>query len=205
MASTVSIPHLAELPAERFFRSSIFLLILTSAVTLVATGKLDLVSSVLCVAGLLYKGHRWWNHRPAELSARTATWLVTGYLAFFPIDIFVFSRILTANSPNPGLYAALIAAVHFLLYIMLVRLYSATTDRDAFFLSMLSFAAVLASAVLTVDTTFLVLFFVYLLFAVAAFSSLELRRGATDAVSAQIVNPREREKRMARALSVAVF
>ena len=205
MASTVSTPHVVELPAERFFRASIFLLILTSVVTLVATGKLDLLSSILSVAGLLYKGHRWWNHSPAELSARSATWLVTGYLAFFPIDIFVFSRILTANSPNPGLYAALIAAVHFLLFIMLVRLYSATTDRDAFFLCMLSFAAVLASAVLTVDTTFLVLFFVYLLFAVAAFSSLELRRGATGAVSAQIINPREREKRMARALSVAVF
>ncbi|MBS1841799.1 MAG: DUF3488 domain-containing protein [Acidobacteria bacterium] len=205
MASTASAPNVIELPAERFFRASIFLLILTSVVTLIATGKLDLVSSILAVGGLLYKGHRWWNHSPAELSGRTATWMVTGYLAFFPIDIFVFSRILTANSPNPGLYAALIAAVHFLLYIMLVRLYSATTDRDAFFLSMLSFAAVLASAVLTVDTTFLVLFFLYLLFAVAAFSSLELRRGATDAVSAQIINPREREKRVSRALGVAVF
>ncbi len=204
MASTVSTP-VVELPAERFFRASVFLLILTSVVCLVATGKLDLVSSVLSIAGLLYKGHRWWNHRPAELSTRTATWLVTGYLAFFPLDIFFFSRILTANSPNPGLYAALMAAVHFLLYIMLVRLYSATTDRDSLFLCMLSFAAVLASAVLTVDTTFLVLFFIYLLFAVAAFSSLELRRGATDAVSAQIINPREREKRTARALTIAVF
>src|SRR5579871_3025318 len=204
MASTVSTP-VVELPAERFFRASVFLLILTSVVCLVATGKLDLVSSVLSIAGLLYKGHRWWNHRPVELSTRTATWLVTGYLAFFPLDIFFFSRILTANSPNPGLYAALMAAVHFLLYIMLVRLYSATTDRDSLFLCMLSFAAVLASAVLTVDTTFLVLFFIYLLFAVAAFSSLELRRGATDAVSAQIVNPREREKRTARALTIAVL
>ncbi len=42
---------------------------------------------------------------------------------------------------------------------MLVRLYSATTDRDALFLTMLSFAAILASAVLTIDTTFLGLFF----------------------------------------------
>src|SRR5215831_3270910 len=204
MAGSISTP-VVELPAERFFRASVFLLILTSVVCLVATGKLDLVSTILSVAGLLYKGHRWWNHSPTELSAQIATWLVTGYLAFFPLDIFVFSRILTANSPNPGLYAAFIAAVHFLLYIMLVRLYSATTDRDSLFLCMLSFAAVLASAVLTVDTTFLALFFVYLLFAVAAFSSLELRRGATGAVSAQIINPHEREKRTARALTVAVF
>jgi protein-glutamine gamma-glutamyltransferase len=205
MASSPNTPVLAELPAERFFRASIFLLILTGVVCVVATGKLDLISSVLVVAGLLYKGHRWWNHRAPELSSRAATWLVTGYLAFFPIDIFVFSRMFTANSPNPALYGALIAAVHFLLFITLVRLYSASTDRDALFLSMLSFAAVLASAVLTVDTTFLALFFVYLLFAVAAFASLELRRGAADALPAQISNPRERERRLARALSTAVF
>jgi hypothetical protein len=205
MATTVPNPIPAELPAEKFFRTSIFFLILTGAVCVVATNKLDLLSSVLIVAGLLYKGHRWWNHRPPELSARAATWLVTGYLAFFPVDIFVFSRMFTANSPNPPLYAALIATVHFLLFITLVRLYSASTDRDALFLSMLSFAAVLASAVLTVDTTFLVLFFVYMLFAVAAFTSMELRRGAADALPAQIANPRERERRLARALGVAVF
>jgi len=195
----------SELPAERFFRASIFLLVLTGAVCVISTGKLDLFSSILAVAGLLYKGHRWWNYRPTELSARAATWLVTGYLAFFPVDIFVLSQMYAAGSPNPALYGGLIASVHFLLFITLVRLYSASTDRDALFLSMLSFAAVLASAVLTVDTTFLALFFVYLLFAVATFASLELRRGAAEALAAHIPDPRERERRLARALGLAVF
>ena len=130
--------------------------------------------------------------------------MVTGYLGFFPIDIFAFSRIYSANSTNPVLYATLFAAIHFLFFITLVRLYSATSDRDAMFLAMLSFAAVLSSAVLTVDTTFLILFFVYMLFAVAVFATLELRRGVTDAVPAELPNPQERERRMARALSVAV-
>lgn len=205
MATTLPTPNPTELPAERFFRTSIFLLILTGVVCVVATNKLDILSSVLVLGGLLYKGYRWWHHRPPELSARAATWLVTGYLAFFPIDIFIFSRMLTANSANPALYAALIAAVHFLLYITLVRLYSASTERDALFLSMLSFAAVLASAVLTVDTTFLALFFVYMLLAVAAFASMELRRGAADALPAVIANPQERERRLARALGLTVF
>ena len=147
-------PNSSELPAERFFRASLFLLILTGTVCVISTGKLDPLSSVLAVAGLLYKGHRWWNHRPTELSARAANWLVTAYLAFFPVDIFVLSRIYAAGSPNPALFGGLIASVHFLLFITLVRLYSASTDRDSLFLSMLSFAAVLASAVLTLDTTF---------------------------------------------------
>ena len=204
---SAAIPSLnsSDLPAERFFRASLFLLILTGAVCVISTGKLDLLSSILAVAGLLYKGHRWWNHRPTELSARAANWLVTGYLAFFPVDILVLSRMYAAGSPNPALYGGLIAAIHFLFFITLVRLYSASTDRDALFLSMLSFAAVLASAVLTVDTTFLILFFVYLLFAVATFASLELRRGAAEALPTQLPNPREREKRLARALGAAVL
>ncbi len=205
MASAIPNPGSADLPAERFFRASLFLLLLTGAICVISTGKLELLSTILVVAGLLYKGHRWWHHHPPEISTRTATLLVTGYLAFFPVDIFVLSRMYAAGSPNPALYGGLIASIHFLFFITLVRLYSASTDRDALFLSMLSFAAVLASAVLTVDTTFLVLFFVYLLFAVGAFASMELRRGAADALPAQTPNPNERERRLARALGVAVL
>jgi len=204
MASPVANLASPELPAERFSRASIFLLLLTGVLCIVSTGKLDLLSTSLTLIGLLYKGHRWWNHRPPELSARIATLLVTGYLAFFPFDVFILSRMYAAGSPNPALYGGLIASVHFLLYITLVRLYSASTDRDSLFLSMLSFAAVLASAVLTVDTTFLILFLVYLMFAVATFASLELRRGAADALPAQIANPVERERRLTRALGIAV-
>src|SRR5215475_10862398 len=96
-----------ELPAERFSRASVFFLLLTGVLCIVSTGKLDLLSGGLALAGLLYKGHRWWNHRPAELSTRTATILVTGYLAFFPFDIFILSRMYAAGSPNPALYGGL--------------------------------------------------------------------------------------------------
>ena len=109
--------------------------------------------------------------------------LVVSYLAVFPLDIVFFSRAFVATSTNPSLYAALLGAVHFLLFVMLVRLYSATTDRDAFFLAMLAFAAILAAAILTVDTSFLVLFFVFLLFGVATFVGMEMRRGAKGAIA----------------------
>src|SRR5215470_5351592 len=193
------------LPAEGFFRASLFFLVLTSIICLVATGKLDAIWSVVAPAALLYKGHRLWHRRPPEISPRTATWLVIGYLFFFPIDVFVFARMATASSPNPPLYAALIAAVHFLLFVMLVRFYSAVTDRDALFLAMLSFAGILASAVLTVDTTFLVLFFAYLLFAAATFSGMELRRGANGAVMPPLAMQPDRERRLARALGLATL
>ena len=191
------------LPAERFFRASLFLLLLTSAATLISTGKLDLFTSLLVPVALLYKGFRWWRGKPEEFSSTTATWLVTGYLVFFPLDIFLFSRAFAATSSNPAMYAAVLGAVHFLLFIQIVRLYSATTDRDALFLAMLSFAGILASAILTVDTAFLVFFFVFLFFGVATFVGLEIRRGAKGALFASLEGRPEKSRRFNRALVLA--
>lgn len=205
MAASVTTARVPALPAERFLRTSLSLLILTSIVTLVSTGKLDFVTGFAAPLAALYKGYRWWRGRPAELSHRAATWCVIAYLAFFPVDALFLSRFSVGNSSNPPLFAALLAAVHFLIFVTLVRFYSASNDRDALFLSMLSFAGILASAVLTVDTIFLVLFFVFLLFGVSTFVGMELRHGAVGAVSPAPYVNRERDRRLNRALSLAAL
>src|SRR5258707_2577020 len=204
--ATASLPaKLPALPAERFFRASLFFLILTSVATLVSTGKLDLVTCGLAPLAMFYKGIRLWRGQPPELSHGTATWLVIAYIAFFPLDIFFFSRVIVANSTNPTLLAALLAAVHFLVFVMLVRLYSATTDRDALFLAMLAFAAMLASCILTVDTSFLILFFIFMLFGVAAFIGLEMRRSASGTLTPPSSKQPAEERRLSRALSLAAL
>jgi protein-glutamine gamma-glutamyltransferase len=206
MAASATIPaKLPALPAERFFRASLFFLILTSVATLVSTGKLDPLTCVIAPLALLYKGVRLWRAQPSELSHTKATWLVIGYLAFFPVDIFFVSRAFVANSTNPALLAALLAAVHFLVFVMLVRMYSATTDRDALFLAMLAFAAMLAASILTVDTSFLILFFIFMLFGVAAFIGLELRRAAIGTLTSSFGRQPAEERRLSRALSLAAL
>ena len=85
---------------------------------------------------------------------------------FFPADLWFFSRNLADGAPNPALYAALLSAVHLLLFATLVRLYSATTNRDYGFLAILAVTSMLASAILTVDTGFLVALGVFLALAV---------------------------------------
>ena len=205
MPSRTSLPVVPPLPAERFFRVSLFLLLFTAILTLIGTGKIDIFTSAVATVALLYHVRRWWYGHEPELKPRTATFLVLCYLLFFPIDMFFLSRSLAANSPNPPLYAALISSVHFLLFILLVRLYSARTDRDAHFLVMLAFAALLASAVLTVDTVFLFLFFFFLLFAIATYTGLELRRGAAGAALPTTSAQPESEKRLARALGYSAL
>jgi len=204
MASSVTTTA-QPLPAEQFFRAAVFFLVLTSTLTLVSTGKLDLVTTLVAPLAILYKGFRWWRGHPAELRQTTATRLVLGYLFLFPIDALFISRNLATGTSNSALYAVLLAAVHFLLFVTVLRLYSAATDRDSVFLAMLSFAAILASAVFTVDTNFFFLFVVYLLFGVATFLSLEIRRGAVGAAFPLLHAEPSRERKFYRAMSLAAL
>jgi transglutaminase-like putative cysteine protease len=205
MAASASVTGVPALPAERFFRTSLFLLMATAIATLVSTGKLDLITMIVAPSAVLYKGARWWRRCPAEIPQRIATRLVVAYLLIFPLDVFFLSRSFVSASSNPALYSALLGAVHFLLFVMLIRLYSATTDRDALFLTMLSFAAILASAVLTIDTTFLGLFFLFLLFGVATFVGLEIRRGSKGAIAPEVDSQPKQERRLDRALVLAAL
>lgn len=197
-------PTAPALPAERFFRASLSLLVLSSILTLASTQKLDLFTSLVAPLAALYKGYRWWHGRPAELSHRAATWCLVAYLGFFPVDALFLSRFFLAGSSSPPLFILLLAVVHFLIVAMLIRFYSATSDRDALFLTMLAFAAILATAILTADTLFLTLFFFFLLSGISTFIAMELRRGALGAVLPAPLR-RETERTLNRALSLAAL
>jgi hypothetical protein len=200
-----SSPLLTRPPAlgtalERYFETSLYLLLLVSVLTLVSTGKLDLVSILVPPLALLIKGYRWWRGRTPELSHRAATWLVVGYFAFFPVDMWWISRILAADAQNPALYSALLASIHLMLFAMVVRLFSARTTRDYLFLALLAFSAMLASAILTVDTVFLVFFLIFLALCVSTFIGLEMRRSAEGSATP----PAESSVPLARRLHTAL-
>jgi protein-glutamine gamma-glutamyltransferase len=168
---------------QRYFEVSLYLLVATGVVAVVSTGKLDWFSTVVPPVIVGYKGIRLWRGRGPELSQRAATWLVLSYFLVFPADLWFFSRNLAGSAPNATLYAALLAAVHLLLFATLVRLLSARTNRDYAFLAVLAVAGMLASAILTVETGFLVTLAVFLVLAVSTFVALEIRRSAAGAVS----------------------
>jgi transglutaminase-like putative cysteine protease len=191
------------LPAiQRYFELSLFLLTATGILSLIATNKLDLLTTVLAPAAVIYKGLRMWRGQPAELTARTATALVLAYFMFFPLDLWFFSSELAVNSPNPLLYSGLLAAIHLLIFATLVRLYSSRTTRDFIFLALLAFAAMLASAILTVDTSFLVALAIFLFLAVSSFVGLEIRRSSTGAVSPALEPGTTAARRLQRALGL---
>jgi len=191
------------LPAvQRYFEVSLYLLVSTGMLAVLSTGKLDLFSTIAAPAALIWKGLRIRRGRGPELSARVATWFVLAYFLFFPLDLWVLSRGMAENAPNPPLYAALLSTVHLLLFATLVRLYSARTNRDYTFLAVLAVASMLASAILTVETGFLIALAVFLVLSVSTFVALEIRRSATGAVSPPLEADSPMAQRLTRALGL---
>ncbi|MGA3293716.1 MAG: DUF3488 and transglutaminase-like domain-containing protein [Candidatus Acidiferrales bacterium] len=206
MASAAQ-PVAPRLPAlDRYFEISLFLLVSTGVLAIVTTGKLDPFSTFVPPAALAYKGLRTWRARGPEVSPRVATWLVLGYFLFFPFDLWVLSRDMAAGAPNPALYAALLSAIHLLLFATIVRLYSARTNRDRLFLAVLAVTSMLASAILTVETGFLIALAAFLLLSVSTFVALEIRRSAAGAVSPPFAAGSPMARQMTRALgTTSVF
>jgi protein-glutamine gamma-glutamyltransferase len=188
---------------QRYFEVSLFLLVSTGVLSIVSTGKLDWVSIFVPPLALACKAIRLWRGRGPELSQRAATCLVLAYFLVFPADLWFFSRSLAEGAPNPTLYAALLSAIHLLLFAILVRLFSARTNRDYGFLAVLAVAAMLASAILTVETGFLVSLAVFLVLAVSTFVALEIRRSASGAVSPPVEPGSPLAQQLHRALGLA--
>ncbi|HVN10410.1 MAG TPA: DUF3488 and transglutaminase-like domain-containing protein [Patescibacteria group bacterium] len=186
----------------RYSEVSLYLLLVNGVLSLVWTGKLDPISAVLAPAALAFKGWRYARGKPPEFSHRQVTWAVSIYIFFFPFDLLFISRAYVAGSPNMWLYAALHAAIHLMLFVMVMRLYSARTTRDLLFLSMMALAALLASAILTIDTAFLIFLALFLTLGVSTFMSLEMRRAAEGAVAPPLEAGTPASRRLGRALGV---
>jgi hypothetical protein len=184
-----------------YFEASLFLLLLTSVLTLVSTGKLDIITTIAAPVALVIKGFRKWRGCEPELTSRAATFCLLVYFVFAPLDYF-WARSRASDAPNPALYAALMTAVHLMLFAMVIRLYSARTRRDSLFLAMLSFAVMLSAAVLTVDTKFLIFFLVFLALGISTFIGLEVVRGADGAATTSLEPSDERGRKAARSLAL---
>jgi transglutaminase-like putative cysteine protease len=163
--------EIAPLPTavQRYFEVALYLLVLCGFVTLVSTGALDLPTILLVSAAIAFRGYLLATRRTLLIPESWTTTLTLAYVAFYLADYFVFS----------GLFVT--ATVHLVLFVMVVRLFSTKRDRDYYFLAVISFLMVLAAAVLTVNSTFLLAFAVFMLMAVVTCILMEMRRASAQA------------------------
>lgn len=164
-----------NISVQRYFEVSLLLMLGTGFLTLATTGKLDLIS-IFMMCGAL--GIKLWSYIRGvdySLGPKTVTRISIFYIFFYGLDFLIF-----AGGPSP-LDRMLAATVHLVLFTAVMKIFSARTYRDYGYLAAISFLMMLASAVLTVGTTFLVFFTLYVLFAISTFISYEIKRSVEAA------------------------
>ena len=165
----------ANISVQRYFEVSLLLMLATGFLTVATTGKLDVVSMVMMFGALGIKLWSYIRGTDYSLGPRTVTRISIFYIFFYGLDFLIF-----AAGPSP-IDRMLAATVHLVLFTAIMKVFSARTNRDYGYLATISFLMMLASAVLTVGTTFMVFFALYVLFAISTFISYEIKRGVEAA------------------------
>jgi hypothetical protein len=161
----------ANISVQRFFEVSLLLTLATGFLTVATTGKLDMISIVMMCGALTIKLWSYVRGADYSLGPKTVTRISIFYIFFYGLDFLIFS-------PGPSaIDRMLTATVHLVLFTAVMKIFSARTYRDYGYLATLSFLMMLASAVLTVGTTFLAFFTLYVVFAISTFISYEIKRG----------------------------
>ena len=170
--------HQSNISVQRYFEVSLLLTLATAFITVTMTGKLDFVSTVVVSIALGVKLWSYSREVDLSLSPRTVTRVSISYIFFYALDFLILS-------PGPSLLDRMLTAtVHLVLFTTVIKIFSARTYRDYGYLATLSFMMMLAGAILTVSTTYLVFFGLYVVLAISTFISYEIKRGMESATRA---------------------
>ncbi len=162
----VRAPNHTQMAVERFFQTSLYLLVLSGFMLLASTGRLDFLSMLVVSAALLIRGILLVRAREFTIPEQWTNYFTIAYVAFYALDYMMISR------------SFISATVHLTLFSMAVKLFGVYRERDNIYLALLAFGMVLSAAVLTVDSTFFFALAIFMLLATATFISMEMRRSA---------------------------
>lgn len=152
---------------EFYHELTVYLMAACGYGALFATGEMGLAPTIIATAGLAASVFL----APEEKTASSRLWnaLVVAALAWGLIEWFY----------TEGGFVK--AVVHFLAYVQIIRLLSRRADRDTFWVFVLSFLQVAASAILTISMSFFVFLLAYTLAATSALMVFTLKRESSSA------------------------
>jgi transglutaminase-like putative cysteine protease len=154
----------AAVSVERFFQSSLLGLVASGYLAVAGSGYLDAPTIVLAAGGLLLRLLAIYDLVRLDISPRASTLITIGYTGFYLLDYFLLSRDFLA------------ATVHLVFFLAVMKILTAKTNRDNLYTAVIAFLELLAAAILSINFNFFVFLTVYLLFAIAALTSGEIRR-----------------------------
>ena len=152
-----------RLDFDRYFVFSLYLLVSAGFAGLVVSGGIGLPAALLAGTAFVVKGIQLVRSDQSLLSERWTALAAIAYFAFFVADYFFLSR------------SFLPPVVHLVLFAVLIRLFTLRRERDYVTLAVLAFLMILAAAIFTVDSLFLLCFALFLLLAVVTFVLMEMR------------------------------
>src|SRR4051812_10412685 len=159
----------AAVSVERFFQFALLGLVGCGYLAVAGSGYLDSPTILLTAAGLLLRGLMISGVLDFEISERASTLNTIAYTGFYVLDYFVLSR------------DFLTATVHLVFFLAVMKILTAKTNRDHLYTAVIAFLELLAAAILSSNFNFFVFLALYLLFAMAALSSGEIRRSMNKA------------------------
>src|SRR6476646_6961688 len=154
----------ALVSVERFFQFSLLGLVASGYLAVAGSGYLDAPTVLLTAAGLLLRALLICGWLRLDISDRVATRATIVYSAFYVVDYLTLSR------------EFLTATVHLVFFLAVVKVLTAKTSRDHLYTAVIAFLELVAAAILSVNFNFFLFLAVYLLCAMAALTSGEIRR-----------------------------
>ena len=149
---------------ERFFQFALWGLVVSGYLAVAGSGYLDAPTVILTGAGLLARALLISGLLRFEISPKLVVALTLFYVGFFPLDYFFLSR------------AFIQSTVHLVFFLAVIQILTSRTNRDYFFMATIAFLELLAAAILSTNSNFFLFLALYLTFAMAAFTSAEIRR-----------------------------
>ncbi len=150
---------------ERFFQLSLLGLVTAGFLAVAGSGFLDTPTVVVVALGLALRGAVVAGWLALDLPDLAVNVITLAYIAFFAVDYFWLSR---------GL---LEATVHLVCFLAVMKVLTARTNRDYLYTASIALLELVAAAMLSVNLNFFAYLSVYLVCAIAAATSAEIRGG----------------------------
>jgi hypothetical protein len=150
---------------ERFFQFSLLGLVASGFFALAASRYPDRATVILTFAALIARGLGIAGLIKIEIPQKIVTLAAVGYILFFPIDYYFLSGDFLAST------------VHGVCFLAGVKILTARNTRDYAYTGAVAFIELIGAALLSFEASFFIWLALYIVFAIAAFTSAEIRRG----------------------------
>src|SRR5580704_1305869 len=148
---------------ERFFEFSLLGMLASGYFAVATSGYLDLPTAVLTLAALCLRTLMAAGVLEVQISGGLADVLALSFIAFYPLDYLYVSG------------AFLPATLHFVFFLLVCKVLTARSTRDFTYLKVLAALELLGAAILSTSLSFFAFLALFLLFAIASFTSGEVR------------------------------